>query len=121
MDPRIGKLSSGSYYAFANGYNEDPVTGTLEEVEVSLGLSSRNKKGRSEHAQRSALPNRDYSMYSVLITFEHPAWNEIDGMEYKDICASSKRDAIQKVRKLAEGDGNLGTGRGRYWLKAILQ
>ncbi|MFD0669740.1 hypothetical protein ACT80S_18620 [Ramlibacter sp. MAHUQ-53] len=40
LDPRIGYLSNGQYYAFVNGngWGKEPFYGTLEEVEIALGL-----------------------------------------------------------------------------------
>lgn len=38
LDPRIGVLNSGVYYAFVNGYHAPEVRGTREEVEIALGL-----------------------------------------------------------------------------------
>jgi hypothetical protein len=49
LDPRIGVLNSGVYYAFAHGYNKPETRGTLEEVEIALGLRAAPpapKKGR---------------------------------------------------------------------------
>jgi len=44
LDPRIGKLNSGKFYAFAHGYDKEATIGTLEEVECALGLRTAPKK-----------------------------------------------------------------------------
>ncbi|AFU86755.1 hypothetical protein D869_gp159 [Caulobacter phage CcrRogue] len=38
IDPRIGVLNSGVYYAYVNGYHQPETRGTLEEVEIALGV-----------------------------------------------------------------------------------
>lgn len=38
LDPRIGILCSGRFYCFPNGYAAPEFEGTLQEVEVALGL-----------------------------------------------------------------------------------
>lgn len=111
MDPRIGKLNSGKYYAYVNGYNQEPVEGTLEQVEVALGIREVVSVAK---AKKPAM-----KVYNVLLTFEYPAWDEKEGILYRDICGSSKKDAIAQVRRMASDDGHAVGGRGKYWLKAI--
>lgn len=38
MHPSIGQLSNGRFYSYVNSYAKEPFEGTLEEVEVALGL-----------------------------------------------------------------------------------
>lgn len=41
MDTRIGQLTRDGrpvFYAYVNGYNQEPFEGTLEQVEIELGL-----------------------------------------------------------------------------------
>lgn len=54
-DPRIGVLNSGVYYAFVDGPHKPETRGTLEEVEIALGLRTppeppptplRDRRGR---------------------------------------------------------------------------
>lgn len=120
MDARIGILNSGLYYAYADGYDAEPTTGTLHDVMSALGLvnpgEEAKKPGTINKAEISS-----FKTYNVNISFEYPAWNEREGIEYQGITAKTKRDAIRIVRSLADSDGHLGTGRGRYWLKAVLQ
>ena len=58
-----------------------------------------------------------FTPYTVTLRFQHPAWDEKDGIHY-DVSAGSKREANRKARKQAELDGHLGKNRGLYWFKA---
>lgn len=100
LDPRIGTLNSGKFYAFANGYDQPEVIGTLAEVEAALGLRTVDQT------------------YTVTIRFQHPAWDEVNGIAYTDISARSKSEAIAIVRNKARNDGHTGTGKGRYTFTA---
>lgn len=104
MDARIGTLNNGQFYAFVNGYDAPEVRGTLEEVEVALGLR--------------AAPVSQGTRYNVTIRFQYPAWDEKDGIVYPDVPARSKSEAIAYVRSQARGDGHTGTGKGRYTFTA---
>lgn len=44
--------------------------------------------------------------YDVLMTFAAPAWDERDGIMYRDIRASSKREANERARRKAYNDGH---------------
>lgn len=44
LDPRIGMLSGGRFYCFANGYDRPEIVGTLETVQVALGLRAKPAK-----------------------------------------------------------------------------
>lgn len=57
--------------------------------------------------------------WTVLLTFQHPAWDEKDGIEYRGIEAPNKREAIRRVRRQAADDGHAVSGRGLYWFKAV--
>lgn len=106
MDARIGQLNSGKFYAYIDGYNAEPFIGTLEEVQVALGL----------HKTPTAR-----KVYTITIRFQYPAWDEVDGIEYAGIVAGSKSEAIAKVRKMALHDGHLGRAKGRAWLTATIE
>jgi hypothetical protein len=112
MDPRIGQLNTGSFYAFVNGYSEDPFTGTLEEVEGALGLRKIDSKPKF-----SQQPSGEKT-FNVRLTFQYPAWDEIEGILYAGIPADSKSEANKVARKLARIDGHLTGGRGRVYFKA---
>ena len=58
LDPRIGTLNGGAFYAFANGHDKPEVRGTLEEVEAALGLRPVAPKATRARAAR---PEREYS------------------------------------------------------------
>lgn len=56
--------------------------------------------------------------YTVLLKFQYPAHDEVGGIPYDDIEATSKSDAIRQARRLADRDGHTVGGRGRYSFKA---
>lgn len=109
MDPRIGVLNSGKCYAYVNGYHAEPVMGTLAEVEIALGI-------RQPEPAKAA--RAEPKTYNVLMTFECPAWDEVDGIRYDGIIASSKAEANQRARRQAMDDGHAVGNRGRYWFTA---
>lgn len=115
MDARIGVLNSGRFYAFANGYHAEPVMGTLEEVEMALGLRAAPV---AIAARIEVKPAPVFKRFNVLLTFQYPAWDEVDGIPYDDIPATSKRNAIKSARRQAERDGHAVSGRGRYYFTA---
>ena len=102
LDPRIGILNSGQFYAFANGYDQPETRGTLEEVETALGLRPAAHDGR----------------YDVTLHFQFPAWDEVGGIVYPDVLARSKAEAVDRARSMARSDGHAASGRGRYWFRA---
>lgn len=108
LDPRIGTLNSGQFYAFVDGYDAPEVVGTLQEVEVALGL-------RSEVA--APVPSQG-DRYTVTLRFQYPAWDEVGGIVYSDVLARSKAEAIATVRNMARSDGHAMSGKGRYWFTA---
>ncbi len=58
-------------------------------------------------------------MFDVTIYFQHPAWDEKDGITYRSINARTKSDAIKVVRRMAYADGHVGFGgKGRTTFKA---
>lgn len=58
-------------------------------------------------------------LWTVVLRFEYPAWDEADGIVYSGIEAWSKSEAISQARHLAVKDGHtIGGGKGRYWFKA---
>lgn len=108
LDPRIGILSSGKFYAFAHGYDKPETVGTLQEVEHALGIAEV-QSGKSATAGKT---------FDVVMRFEHPAWDEVNGISYPGIQASSKADANKQARSMAERDGHAIGGRGRYTFAA---
>jgi hypothetical protein len=64
--------------------------------------------------------DKPYKPYNVTIRFQYPAWDEVDGIVYRDIQATCKSDAIKQVRREAENDGHVpGIGKGRASFKAV--
>jgi hypothetical protein len=108
MDPRIGMLNSGRCYAYVNGYHNEPFNGTLLEVHAALGLAQ---------VARTKSPAKALRTYDVKLTFKHPAWDEVDGIDYQGIVASSKSDANKAARRQAERDGHV-YGRGPVYFRA---
>lgn len=106
MDARIGELSSGKFYAYLNGYNAEPFVGSLVEVEVAMDL-------RAEEELAQVVAAAPVKTYTVRLSFQYPAWDEVDGIEYRDIQADSKSEANAWARRMAEQDGHLCGGKGR--------
>lgn len=55
--------------------------------------------------------------FTVTLRFQYPAWDEKDGIPYV-VDGKSKSDAIKSARRMADRDGHLMTGKGRYWFTA---
>ncbi|WP_304350045.1 hypothetical protein [Comamonas testosteroni] len=106
LDPRIGVLNSGRFYAFVNGLDKPETVGTREEVERALGV-----------AAKAAGTSAPLKTFDVVMHFEHPAWDEVDGISYPGIQAASKAQANSFARSQARRDGHA-VGRGRYWFAA---
>lgn len=105
LDPRIGSLANGQFYAYADGYDKPETVGTLQQVEQALGIAGR----LSDMASKT---------YDVVMRFAYPAWDEVDGIPYPGITARSKSEAIKLARSMAVRDGHAIGGRGRYTFKA---
>lgn len=112
LDPRIGQLSSGKFYCFPEGNGKPEFIGTLEEVEVSLGLRPPPMPAAAVSAPQPL------SSWTVMLTFQYPAWDEVAGICYPGIAAKGKADAIAQARRRARDDGHTVGGRGRYWFSA---
>ena len=110
LDTRIGMLNSGKFYAYVRGYGEPETVGTREEVEQALGIF-REKASVS-------VPAKSLKTFDVVMRFEYPAWDEVDGLVYPGIHANSKAQANQFARKQAKRDGHAIGGRGRYTFTA---
>lgn len=108
IDPRIGTLNSGIYYAFINGPHEPEFRGTLEEVEIALGV----------RAAPAAPAKQAFKTYSVHVRFQFPAWCYKDGITYDGMIGRTKAEAIKRAREQADLDGHLGAGQGLVWFKA---
>lgn len=91
-------------------------TGSLEEVEVALGL--RPAPSTFVELDKPASGNR---LWNVRLTFQYPAWDEVSGIEYLDILASGKAEANAIARRQASNDGHLCGGKGRATFTATEQ
>lgn len=110
IDPRIGSLNSGKFYAYVNGYDKPGFVGSLQEVEAKLGLRRMPSKAAS------AVLNS----WNVKLNFQYPSWDEINGIDYLEVIAESKSKAIARVRRQASDDGHAVSGRGCYWFTATV-
>ena len=116
LDPRIGKLNSGRFYCFPDGNGKPEFVGTLAAVESVLGLRSVLPATANLNQQVS----RD-RLWTVRLTFQYPAWDEDNGIEWPDILARSKAEANAMARRQASNDGHLCTGKGQYVFTATEQ
>ncbi|AFU87449.1 hypothetical protein CcrMagneto_gp279 [Caulobacter virus Magneto] len=114
LDPRIGVLNSGVYYAFVDGYDKPETRGTLEEVEIALGL----RAAKPTPTKRIVAAQPAVKSYSVHMRFEYPGWSYVDGITYEGMLGRTKAEAIRNARAEAFADGHLGVGQGRVWFKA---
>lgn len=108
LDPRIGQLNSGQFYAFVDGYDRPETVGTLDRIEAALGLRERP----------TASPVASQKVWNVTLTFQYPAWDEVRGLVYEGIAAASKSLANAQARLQAARDGHLFGGKGRVTFKA---
>ncbi|GEM_PF-4107510 len=86
LDPRIGTLNSGKFYAFAHGYDKPETIGSLEEVEIALGLRTAPAKPAKMVAKR------EYRDYVVTMT---QGGEDTETVEF----AKSAAQAISKARQ----------------------
>lgn len=89
LDPRIGYLNSGKFYAYVNGhgYGKEPTFGTLEEIEIALGL-------RVAPAPVSANIRK---FRAPLLTFKARLTNPDGWSEEWEVEARNKTEARAKV------------------------
>lgn len=89
MDTRIGKLNSGTFYAYPNGYDTTAVYGTLNEVNQALGLPVEKETVQSTPAPQK---RRDQSgVYLVTIITAGQT-------EEREIWAPTRGKAISEAR-----------------------
>lgn len=106
LDPRIGVLNNGRYYAFVDGHGLPEFVGTLEEVEVKLGIRAATPEPAAPTVATEPSTSRERT-WDVRLSFQYPAWDEVGGVWYRGIVASSKSAANAMARKMAAGDGHL--------------
>ncbi|NVL49905.1 hypothetical protein F2S72_09145 [Pseudomonas syringae pv. actinidiae] len=121
MHPAIGQLLNGRFYAYVNGHEDEPFEGTLEEVEVAMGLRAPLEPLPRNEEVRPVKPIAEPKMYSVTMRFQHPAWDEHDGVIFPDIEAATKREANEEARRQAVSNDLLGWGKGRVSFTATEQ
>lgn len=119
MHPAIGKLSNGKFYAYVNGYSNEPVYRDSVDALESLLAGKPEPVVVAEvqvPAAKTAL--REGNTYDVTLMFQYPCWDQVKGIQYCGISAASKREANDKVRRIAYGDGHLCGGQGRVTFTA---
>lgn len=120
MDPRIGilmKEGAQRFYAFVDGYQMPAFEGTREAVEERLGLRPPAPPAVVPRRPSDARPL--LKAWDVTMHFQHPAWDEVDGILYRGITARSKSEANKAAARQALSDGHAVGGRGRYWFSAV--
>lgn len=88
LDPRIGTLNSGRFYAFVQGYDQPETVGTLEEVEIALGLRQVASPASTSYS-RAKDTNREF-----IVTMTQGG-EETETVER----ANSAAQAISKARR----------------------
>lgn len=118
LDPRIGMLGSGRYYAFVNGHGAPETIGTLPEIEAALGI---RREEVAMQSQVNSKPRPARKTWTVTMSFQYPAWDEVEGILYRGIEADSKSEANRQARSMAERDGHLCGGKGRVVFTASVE
>lgn len=74
-----------------------------------------------KRAVKAPVSYKTYKTYTVTIRFQFPAWDDVEGIPYTNIEATSKSDAIKQVRRTAWDDGHTALARekGRITFTAI--
>lgn len=91
LDPRIGTLNSGRFYAFAHGYDKPETVGTLAEVEAALGLI------RQTAAQAARTTRPAVRTFTVTITPNVLTWYAPEAYEV-EVDAATHAEAIKAAR-----------------------
>ena len=101
LEPRIGRLNSGKFYAFVEGYDKPEFVGTLEEVEIRLGLRQpASKKNRT--VATKALRDYDVTVTPKIVTYSGGGWatgGQTFGAYTVRVSAHTSSEAIKKVRQ----------------------
>lgn len=118
MHPSIGQLSNGRFYAYVDGHDNEPYEGTLEEVEVALGLRAPPEPAPAGEEETPVEPTPERKTFNVTMRFQYPALGEEDGVSFNDIEADSKREANEEARRQANSNDLLGWGKGRVTFTA---
>lgn len=118
MHPSIGQLSNGQFYAYVNGNDAEPFMGTLEQVEVAMGLRAPLEPAPADEKVMPDEPTPQRKTFNVTMRFQHPAWDEVDGVLFEGIVADTKREANEEARRMANSNDLLGWGKGRVTFTA---
>lgn len=105
LDPRIGKLANGQFYAFHRGYSNPEVIGSLADVERALGIPL------TKEPKKSLQPKTQLQAFLVTVT---PSVTTFAGSstfgEYTvEIRAATASQAISEARRARrETEGRYG-------------
>lgn len=121
MHPSIGQLINGRFYAYINGNDNEPFEGTLEEVEVAMGLREPPEPAPADEQVAPEEPVSQQKTFNVTMRFQHPAWDETEGVLFEGIEADTKREANEEARRRAEQSDLFGWGKGRVMFTATEQ
>jgi hypothetical protein len=119
LDPRIGMLVQAGrnvFYAYAAGYDSDPVSGSLNEIEQALGLplTPSTAKATTLHLVGDAapeMPATKLKRYAVTVTPSVTLYcsGQTFGESIEHVYAESRTAAIRDVReRVREANGRYG-------------
>lgn len=105
MNPRIGKLSSGKFYAFLNGYGNEPTyADTAEELEILLAGGTPVPPPATVVKYVPAMKVNKVKLYKVFAKLNFPDYYNT-GYEMS-IVATTKAEAISRARTKVQGLGH---------------
>lgn len=101
MDPRIGQLTNGKFYAYVDGYGKEPVVGMLTDVEIALGLTTAEPTAKLTTAAVSTPKRKPMHTYQVTVTPRHKLYtgSHVADEYVTEVYASTGVDAVKKARK----------------------
>jgi len=114
LDPRIGVLNSGRYYAFVDGYNKPEFVGSLEEVELRLGIR-QPKAGAKKVVGSSRLYEYEVTVTPRVVAYSGGGYGteaQTFGEYTERVDARTGAEAITRVRRARNEQ------EGRYGVKA---
>jgi hypothetical protein len=90
LDPRIGKLNSGRFYAFADGYDKPETVGTLAQVERALGIEFKTMAAPAKLRAYAVTMTPRITVY---------AGSSVIGEHTSTIVARTAAEAISEARR----------------------
>lgn len=107
LDPRIGMLNSGKFYAFVHGYDKPECMGTLAEVEIALGLRpAPDGNPLPAKKKKSGIRLYQVTVTPLIVTY---AGSQVFGQYTVEVYATNATEAITKARQERRAqEGRLG-------------